>query len=167
MIELNWMAVLVAAIIPLLVGSIYYNPKVLGNAWMSASGMTEEMIQGSNMVKIFGLTLLFSLMLASSLMPVVIHQMGVYSIFANDPTAMDPSSETGAYLADFMAKYGDNFRTYRHGAIHGLLLSVFLVLPILGINSLFERKSAKYIFIHLGYWAISLTLMGAIICGWK
>jgi hypothetical protein len=167
MIEMNWLAVLVAAIIPLVVGAIYYNPKVLGNAWMNASGMTEEMIQGGNMVKIFGLTLLFSLMLASSIMPAVIHQMNVYSLFANDPTAMDPGSETGAYLADFMAKYGDNFRTFKHGAFHGFLMSLFLALPILGINSLFERRSAKYIFIHLGYWAITLTLMGAIISGWK
>lgn len=167
MMELNWMATLVAAIVPLLVGSIYYNPKVLGNAWMSASGMTEEMIQGGNMLKIFGLSFVFSLMLSSSLMPMVIHQMNVYSIFADDPSAMDATTETGAYLADFMSRYGDNFRTFKHGAFHGLLASLFFALPIIGINALFERRSAKYIFIHLGYWAVTLTIMCALISGWR
>jgi len=167
MMEVNWIATLVAAIIPLLVGSIYYNPKVLGNAWMQASGMTPEMVAGGNMIKIFGLTFLFSLMLSSALMPMVIHQMNVLSIFADDPSAMDPATETGTYLADFMAKYGDKFRTFRHGAFHGLLSSIFFALPIIGINALFERKSAKYIFIHLGYWAVTLCLMGAVISGWQ
>jgi hypothetical protein len=38
------------------------------------------------------------------------------------------------------------------------------VLPLIGINSLFERKSFKYIFIHTGYWIISLALMGGVLC---
>ena len=48
--------------------------------------------------------------------------------------------------------------------------SIFLdlvVLPITAINSLFEQKSWKYILVTSGYWMVSLTIMGAIICGWK
>ena len=41
------------------------------------------------------------------------------------------------------------------------------ILIVIDINSLFEQKSWKYIVVTSGYWMISLTIMGAIICGWK
>jgi len=33
-----------AALIPTIIGLIYYHPKVMGGIWMDASGMTEEKI---------------------------------------------------------------------------------------------------------------------------
>jgi hypothetical protein len=42
-----------------------------------------------------------------------------------------------------------------------------LVLPILSINAMFERKGFKYIAINAGYWIITLGLMGGIICGFS
>ena len=62
-----------------------------------------------------------------------------------------------------MDTYGGNFRTFKHGAFHGTLYSVFLVLPLIGINALFERKSWSYVWIHVGYWALTLALMGGVI----
>lgn len=53
---INWMAILVAAFIPTVIGFIWYNPKVLGNAWMQAAGMTEEKMKGANMPVIFGVS---------------------------------------------------------------------------------------------------------------
>ena len=32
----------VAALVPLLIGSIWYNPKVFGTAWMKATGFTDD-----------------------------------------------------------------------------------------------------------------------------
>ena len=43
---------------------------------------------------------------------------------------------------------------------------VFFVLPILGINAMFERKGWKYILINTGYWVVTLGIMGAIVSGW-
>jgi hypothetical protein len=37
---------------------------------------------------------------------------------------------------------------------------------MIAINGLFERKSWQYIFIHSGYWIISLMIMGAVVCAW-
>ena len=54
----------VAAIIPLALGFIWYNPKVFGNAWMKAAEISEERAKSGNMLKIFGLTYLFSLFAA-------------------------------------------------------------------------------------------------------
>jgi len=60
----NFLAVLVASLSTLLVGFIWYNPKVFGTIWMKETGMTEEKAKNSNMVKVFGLTILYSVMLS-------------------------------------------------------------------------------------------------------
>ncbi|MCF8272933.1 MAG: DUF1761 domain-containing protein [Flavobacteriaceae bacterium] len=159
--EMNFLAILAAAISALIVGFIWYNPKVFGNAWMQAAGITEDQIKGGNMLKIFSLALLFSFMLAFLMTTIVIHQMGAIGLVGGDPSKALPS------YAAFMADYGDAFRTFKHGALHGFISGIFLALPIIGINALFERKSAKYIFINSGYWIVTLTIMGAIICGWR
>ena len=136
---LNFPAILVAAVSALVVGFIWYHPKVFGNAWMKAAGMTEEQIKGGNMAKIFIMALIFAFFLASVALP--------------------------SYEA-FMADYGNAFRTYKHGALHGILAGIFVALPIIGTNALFERKRAKYILINSGYWIVTMGIMGAIICGW-
>jgi hypothetical protein len=165
--SINWPILLLAAIIPLIVGFIWYNPKVFGTVWMKASGMTEDQMKGSNMALVFGLTYFYSLLIAMFLLVVVIHQFHVYSIFAADPGVNDPTTEVGAYFKNFMDKYGNNFRTFKHGAFHGTLLGIFLTMPLLGINALFERKPFKYVLIHTGYWIVTFALMGGVICGFN
>lgn len=160
--EFNVLAILVAAVVPLVLGFLWYNPILFGNVWMRESGMTEEKIKSGNMAVIFGVSLMLSLLLAFFTQFLVIHQTGVTSLIGGDPTV---EGILPSYQA-FMDDYGTNFRTFKHGALHGLLAGVFIVLPILGTNSLFERKSWKYILINVGYWTVCLTIMGAIVCGW-
>lgn len=152
-------AIPVAAVAALVVGSIWYNPKVFGNIWMRESGMTEEKMKGSNMIKIFGLSLVFAALLAILLMQFTNHQWGAMGMVGGDPTDALPSFEA------FMADYGNAFRTYKHGALHGTIFGLFGALPIIGTIALFERKSAKYIFINAGYWVVTLAIMGALLCG--
>jgi len=162
--HINFLVLLIAAVIPMVVGFLWYNPKTLGNAWMQAAEMTEEKIKGANMAKIFGLSFLFAFMIAMAEQFMVIHQYHVYSIFQNDPSMSDPNSEIGMMLNDFMGKYGNNFRTFKHGAFHGIIGGIMFVFPIIATNALFERKSFKYIFINSGYWTLTLALMGGVIC---
>jgi hypothetical protein len=164
---MNWIAILVAALIPTVVGFIYYNPKVVGTAWMKAADMTEEKIQGANMGIIFGVSLILSIMLSLFLTSVVIHQVHLQSLLMNEPGFGDASSEIGQLLAEMDSKYGDNFRTFQHGALHGAIAGLFFVLPVLGTNALFERKGFKYIAINACYWIITIALMGGIICAWQ
>ena len=159
--EMNFLSIIVAAISALVVGFVWYNPKVFGNAWMKAAEMSEEQVKGGNMAKIFGFALLFAIMLAFSLQGLTIHQMGAFSMVGGDIENALPSYQA------FMDDYGDAFRTYKHGALHGVLAGIFIALPLIGTNALFERKSAKYIFINSGYWIVTLGIMGAIICGWR
>jgi hypothetical protein len=166
----NFLITLLAALIPMVMGFIWYNPNVLGKAWMEAAGITEDKMKGANMVVIFGVSVLLSFVLAFSMQFMVIHQWAINSIFmgAEDQAAMlDPNSEQSLYLKNFMDKYGNNFRTFKHGAFHGTLAGFTFALPILGINALFERKGFKYIAINVGYWVITMALMGGVICAFS
>lgn len=158
---LNIYAILAAAISALVVGFIWYHPKVFGTAWMHAASITEEQIKGGNMAKIFGLALLFAFMLSFIMESIVIHQAGALSLVGGD------SSVALQSYSDFMTDYGNNFRTFKHGVLHGVIAGIFFALPVLGTNALFERKSAKYILINSGYWIVTLGIMGGIISAWK
>jgi hypothetical protein len=161
---MDFLIVFAAALVPMIVGFIWYNPRIFGKAWMNASGMTEEKMKGANMFKIFGVTFLFSLMLAVFMIAVVIHQAHIFSILGTQPDSSDPNSQSSVLMKQIMDLYGNSYRTFKHGAFHGTLAGIFLALPLLGINALFERKSFKYIFINAGYWIISMALMGGILC---
>ena len=60
--EINFLAILAAAASALVVGFIWYNPNVFGNAWMKAADMTEEKMKGANMGVIFGLAFVFAIL---------------------------------------------------------------------------------------------------------
>lgn len=164
---MNFVAILVAALVPLVIGFIWYNPKVFGTAWMKVAEMTEEKMQGANMLMIFGVTYVLSFLAAAALNSIVVHQSHIYSILLSEQGFGDPNSEIGMFIADFMEKYGDNYRTFKHGVFHGVVAGITLALPVLGINALFERKGFKYIAINAGYWIVTFALMGGIICAWK
>jgi hypothetical protein len=165
--HVNFVIILVAALVPMVLGFIWYNPKVLGTVWMNAAGITEDKMKGGNMALIFGLSFFLSFLLSMSLQFMVIHQFSVYSILANESGIKDPASEVSQMLAVFMAKYGNNFRTFKHGALHGTLAGFMIALPILGTNAMFERKGFKYIAVNCGYWIVCLALMGGIICAFS
>jgi hypothetical protein len=156
---MNLLVIALTALIPTLVGFIWYHPKVMGTQWMHASKLTEDDLKGANMLLIMGLSLLFSFMLAFSLQLSVIHQMHVYSLFADIPKA-----EADAVLVPFMEKYGQLYRSFGHGALHGGITAIFLVMPVLATNAMFERKGWKYILVNTAYWFITLMLMGGVLC---
>ena len=62
--NLNWLAVLLAAVSAFVLGSIWYAKPVFGARWMKDNGFTDESIAGGNMVKIFGLAFLLSFVAA-------------------------------------------------------------------------------------------------------
>jgi TctA family transporter len=160
----NFIAIFAAALIPMVVGFIWYNPKTLGSAWMNAAGLTEEKLKGANMPLIFGLSYVFSVLLALGMYVMVVHQSHVMSILVDEPGFKDAGSEINNYYQDFMSRFGKNFRTFKHGCFHGVLGGLFVALPILATNAMFERKGFKYIAINAGYWIITMALMGGVIC---
>lgn len=162
--NINFKILLLAAIIPLLVGFIWYNPKTFGNAWMRESGVTEDKMKNSKMWLIFGLTFLCSFFMAFIIQFLVVHQFGALSLLYTHPDFAKEGSEASQILEKFNALVGSSYRTFKHGAFHGTFAGLFLATPIVTILALFERRSFKYIAIHAGYWIISFALMGGVLC---
>lgn len=163
----NLPAVIVAALATFPIGFIWYNPKVFGTAWMKSIGVNseEEMKKGANMFVIFGMTFVFAVLLSLSLMPVVIHQFGLGSL--TYPNQLTESSKLQLILDGKEIDWKHAFRTFKHGMLHGAIMAIFMILPVIGTNALFERRGAKYILINAGYWLINLMIMGGIICAWQ
>ena len=158
--EINPFALLASAVVTLVVGFVWYNPKVFGTIWMRENNFTREELRKGNMLKIFGLTYVFSLMITMIEMGLTIHQSGAIAMVGGPPLIENAKPSFTAFMAD----YGTVYRTFKHGALHGFMSGLFFAFPIVGINGLFEKKSWKYIFINAGYWLVTLTLMGGIIC---
>jgi len=160
--EMNWIAIFVSALATLVVGFVWYNPKVFGTVWMKETGLTQEELQKGNMLKIFGLTYFFSLLIVITEMSLSIHQSGAIGMIGGDLKINEALPSFKAFMAD----YGTAFRTFKHGALHGFISGLFFAFPMIAINGLFERKSWKYIWIHAGYWIVTLTIVGSMVCGW-
>ncbi|MEO7979065.1 DUF1761 domain-containing protein [Flavobacterium sp.] len=158
--EINPFALLASALVTLVIGFIWYNPKVFGNVWMRENNLTQEELRKGNMLKIFGLTYIFSLMITMIEMGLTIHQSGAVGMVGGPPLIESAKPSFNAFMAD----YGMAYRTFKHGALHGFMSGLFFAFPIFGITGLFEKKSWKYIFVNAGYWIVTLTLMGGIIC---
>lgn len=134
---INIWAVLVATLSTFLVGWLWYGP-LFGEKWMNTVGLSEEQIKSGDMGKIFGFAFLFELIMALNL-----------AVFL-----------TGSPEADEMMNA-------QMGAFYGFLVGFGWVFFALAVNSLYEQKSWKYIFINGGYWTVTFTVMGLILGAWK
>jgi hypothetical protein len=76
------------------------------------------------------------------------------------------NQEGSAYkdLVYIFELYGKNFRSFRHGAFHGLLNSIFIVFPILVYGRFASGSSWRSVFFQWMFWAICGVTMGGLIC---
>ena len=156
--NVNFLALLLAALSTLVVGFIWYNPKVLGTIWMKEAGLKQEDMKEFNMFKIFGFSIIYAFLISFILQMLTIHQFGALGMVGGDPTIAKPS------FAAFMADYGTAFRSFKHGALHGFMTGLFMILPVTGTNALYEKRSFKYVLVTSGFWIVCFTIMGGIIC---
>jgi hypothetical protein len=88
--NLNWLAIIVAALSAFILGGLWYSPLMFVKRWMKETGITEESTKNTNMGKLFSLAFILSLLAAFFL-------------------AMFIGSDAGAgfgALAGFMAGFG-------------------------------------------------------------
>lgn len=154
-----------AALVPMIVGSIWYGP-LFGKAWMKEMGFTEESMKNGNMPLIFGLSFVCSFLIAFILQTLVTHQFGAFGVFLSTDGFAQQTGEGYEMYKAFMEKFGNNHRSFGHGALHGGMIGLLLVGSIITIKSLFERRSAKYILMNVSYWVVALAVMGGILCQW-
>ena len=127
--NINWLSMVLATLIPMVTGFIYYHKALFGKAWMASIGMTDEKQKEGNMALIFGVSTIMSFLIAF-------------------------------FLMNFCNGHEGEFDSFKHGAAHGAIISIFFVIPIFITNGLFEQKSWTNMLINGGYWLITLALMG-------
>ena len=132
--DINWLSLILAAIVPTVTGMIWYSKPLFQKPWMESIGMTEEKMKSANMAVISIISLVTAFLIAFFLLN-----------FNNGPGQE--------------AEYD----TFGHGAAHGLVLTVFLVMPILVSKGLYEQVGWKGMLIAVAYWGITLAIMGGIV----
>lgn len=59
--NLNWLAIVVAAVSAFILGGLWYSPVLFAKRWMKETGITEESTKNTNMGKLFGLAFILAL----------------------------------------------------------------------------------------------------------
>lgn len=62
--EINYFAVVAAAIAAFVLGGLWYSPALFGKTWQREVGLSDEELKRGNMARIFGVALLLSLIAA-------------------------------------------------------------------------------------------------------
>jgi hypothetical protein len=88
--HVNWLAVLAAGASTFVIGGLWYSPFLFGRAWMRVNNLDEAQLAKSNMVKIFGLSFLFALIMAANL-----------AAFLAEPKTTASWGATAGFLAGF------------------------------------------------------------------
>lgn len=86
MAEINWLAVVVAAVSSFAVGALWYSPALFATVWQRETGLTDDQLKAGNPAKIFGGALVLSLIAAA-----------VFALFLGP--APSPGLAVGAGLA--------------------------------------------------------------------
>ncbi len=141
MVPVNYLAVLVAAVVTFVVSWLWYGP-IFGKAWMKSAGMGEltpemkakgmKMMPVSMVIQFIG-TLLMAYVLAHSL------------VFASAYT--QTTGIAGGLMAGFWSWLG-------------------FVAPVTVGMVLWEGRPWKYWMIVAGNWLVNLLIIGAILASW-
>ena len=65
--NINYFAVVVAALSTFLIGGLWYSPLLFGKAWMRANNFSEQDLQTFSKARMFGWSFVFSLVMAVNL----------------------------------------------------------------------------------------------------
>ena len=143
--QFNWLAIIVAGLIPSIMGAIYYGP-IFQKQWLSSLGKTQEEMVPKNMGLTYGLALMMAMLLSINMKLTIemIHRDVINGQLAFHST-----------------------HTFGHGAFHGLLMCLFIIVPVIVSLSLFQKNSGKNILLNVIFWCITMSIMGAILDGWN
>lgn len=139
-VPINYLAVLVAAISSMVVGSVWYGP-LFGKQWMMLSGMTGEKMKAAKakgMGKSYGLMFVGSLVMAY----VLAHSL----VFAS--TYLDASGASAGVMTGFWNWLG-------------------FVAPVTLGTVLWDGKPWKLWVLNNAHYLISLVVMGVILAMWQ
>lgn len=157
----NFYALLGAAFVPALLGLVWFNGAVFGKA----AGLNEQQLASANRPLVLIMSVVLGFLVAFALVSLTIHQQGFFSIMVGEPEfGKDGSASTLAYQ-QFVVAYGDKFRSFGHGALHGVMSAITIAFPFFGLQTMREGRGWKYFGAHAGFWLVCFAIMGALVCG--
>ena len=65
--DINWLAVLAAALSMFALGAVWYSPALFARPWQRAAGLTDAQLQAGNPLLIFGIAFVLSMLMAVNL----------------------------------------------------------------------------------------------------
>ena len=161
MIKFNWLLLSLTSLVPIIIAYVWFNPNVYKHIFKSWD-LSQHNFHWtpSRIVVFFVLSFMYSITIAYQ----VIHQLHFQSLLMNEVGFLKGEGNAYKDLIYIFELYGKNFRSFKHGAFHGLLNSIFIVLPILAYGKLTSASSWRSIFFQWMFWMICGVLMGGIIC---
>lgn len=76
---------------------------------------------------------------------------------------MKGSEEAELIVNNFMAQYGEKHRHFGHGVFHGVINAFVFALPFVGIHTILNRKSKKFLLYNFSYWLVTSAIIGGLI----
>ncbi len=141
--DFNLLAVLVAGIVPMIVGMLWYGP-LFGKRWMALMETTPEEIQeGFNPLKTYGVSFLLSLVTAFILAQLI--------------------AEIAPGTVSSMGTGGGSAMV---GVHVGLMALVAFILPVAHQSVTFEGRKAGLAWLNVGYNGVALIGQAVVIAAW-
>ncbi len=145
--NLNFIPILVAALVPMVLGAIYYGP-LMEKHWLdSMGGKTKEDMVPDNMPLTYGLALLMAV---------------IISFFLNAITELTHKGVNDAGELIYASHH-----TFGHGALHGAMTALTIAAPVIVSLGLFQKSSGKNILINVVFWVVCFAIMGGITDAWN
>ncbi|MEO0403670.1 MAG: DUF1761 family protein, partial [Bacteroidota bacterium] len=158
----NFFVLFLTSLIPLGLALVWYHPKVFGG--QLASPLLAIAMGGEQKMKPWRLIsiLFLNFFLAFGVFNFTVHQAHLIGMSGGNFELL----KSGVGL-QFCEQLGTAHLSFGHGILHGLFPGVaFIVLPILGTLAYTHNIKRKAFLIHLGFWSISIGLMGGILNQW-
>ena len=142
--DVNLFAVLVAGIVPMVIGSLWYGP-LFGKRWLAMMEMTAEEVQeGFNPVKTYGVTLLLSLLTAYILAQLIAE------VAPGDVSSLEGGG--GSAMV---------------GVHVGLMALIAFVIPAAHQSVTFEKRKAGLAWLNVAYNGVALIVQALVIAVWR
>ena len=142
--DVNLLAVLVAGLVPMVIGALWYGP-VFGKRWMALMETTpEELQEGFNPLKTYGVSFLLALVTAFVLAQLV----------------ADVAPES-------VSSMGGSGGSTMVGVHLGLMALVAFVLPAAHQSVVFERRKPGLAWLNVAYNGVALIGQGVVVAVWR
>lgn len=142
--DVNLFAVLVAGVVPMVIGALWYGP-IFGKRWMALMETTEEELrEGFNPFKTYGVSFVLALVTAF--------------VIAQLVAEVSPES---------VASMGGGGGSAMVGVHVALMALVAFVLPVSHQSVTFEGRKAGLAWLNIGYNGVALLGQAVVIALWR